>query len=721
MEHYIILAVISIALLVCYFLLINERKKRLEYYERAKVIANMMSDYVIIWTSNLRNLFVNQAAVQEFGLTEKNSIEDFVKKIFTTGSEEYFSSKTLVTAFNPLGNETLIPDRYNELKCVLWKSNIIYKHNRTTYILTVGTLKVNENSDFSLPDQLKEIPYKNYEIGLETVGAGLFYVYSKAGSNQILLSNSLINSLGLKRELIYTIDELTDLFVKPGNLDFYIKLEQILNGEILNCQLELQYEYEPSKYRFYVLRMMSLTSNKENGTEVLGVLLDTSVQQNSKHFDDYCDIEDPLTNFLNRRGFMLKGADFLKQCNQKGKSAVMIAFKINRLQKINTLFGLETGDNILKMYASALSGIAPKSAILGRLGPDDFVILAEHIPSANITRMVKEVTFIMESNCADTSLPALLKEQIRFMAAVCYYDGVDDVMTLYNKCSVTLFNRSEKETNNVYYFDESIEMQVCERELLEQELLDAYKSGEFELYYQPKFNVSTGDILGLEALIRWNHPRKGIMYPDEFIPIAEEMGLLSKIDDWGLRTACMQNKIWQKLGYKPLIVSVNVSKDQFFRGNIVDRVKDALLYSRLEPKYLELELTETMAFNDIAETKKILQELKELGVSISMDDFGTGFSCLSSLKELCIDLLKIDRSLITDIHENITSGYITKAIVDLAKAMHLEILAEGVENVGQLESLANLGCDFAQGYYFDKPLPAMEFERKYLLSSVKNI
>jgi EAL domain-containing protein (putative c-di-GMP-specific phosphodiesterase class I)/GGDEF domain-containing protein len=399
----------------------------------------------------------------------------------------------------------------------------------------------------------------------------------------------------------------------------------------------------------------------------------------------------------------------------------MIAFKINRLQKINTLFGLETGDNILKMYASALSGIAPKSAILGRLGPDDFVILAEHIPSANITRMVKEVTFIMESNCADTSLPALLKEQIRFMAAVCYYDGVDDVMTLYNKCSVTLFNRSEKETNNVYYFDESIEMQVCERELLEQELLDAYKSGEFELYYQPKFNVSTGDILGLEALIRWNHPRKGIMYPDEFIPIAEEMGLLSKIDDWGLRTACMQNKIWQKLGYKPLIVSVNVSKDQFFRGNIVDRVKDALLYSRLEPKYLELELTETMAFNDIAETKKILQELKELGVSISMDDFGTGFSCLSSLKELCIDLLKIDRSLITDIHENITSGYITKAIVDLAKAMHLEILAEGVENVGQLESLANLGCDFAQGYYFDKPLPAMEFERKYLLSSVKNI
>jgi EAL domain-containing protein (putative c-di-GMP-specific phosphodiesterase class I) len=141
----------------------------------------------------------------------------------------------------------------------------------------------------------------------------------------------------------------------------------------------------------------------------------------------------------------------------------------------------------------------------------------------------------------------------------------------------------------------------------------------------------------------------------------------------------------------------------------------------LEPKYLELELTETMAFNDIAETKKILQELKELGVSISMDDFGTGFSCLSSLKELCIDLLKIDRSLITDIHENITSGYITKAIVDLAKAMHLEILAEGVENVGQLESLANLGCDFAQGYYFDKPLPAMEFERKYLLSSVKNI
>ena len=219
--------------------------------------------------------------------------------------------------------------------------------------------------------------------------------------------------------------------------------------------------------------------------------------------------------------------------------------------------------------------------------------------------------------------------------------------------------------------------------------------------------------------MRWNHRTQGLIMPGEFIHIAEEMGIITKIDEWGMMQACMQNKIWQDKGYDPIKISVNMSQAQLYQTDVVASVKNALEESGVSPSCLEVELTETMAMIDIDRTVSILNALKKLGVSISMDDFGTGYSSLSSLKILPIDLLKVDRSLVYDIETNKTARCITKAIVDLGKAMNLTILAEGVENNNQRDILRELGCDVIQGFLYSRPQPAAVIEKNFLIPAME--
>lgn len=269
--------------------------------------------------------------------------------------------------------------------------------------------------------------------------------------------------------------------------------------------------------------------------------------------------------------------------------------------------------------------------------------------------------------------------------------------------------------SRVSEFTPDMESRMVENELLRSEMLDALKLGQFELYYQPKVSFKTGDILGVEALIRWHHPVKGFIPPCDFIPLAEQFAIITKIDEWGLITACRQCKQWQDMGLPPVKVSVNMSQAQFARTDVYASVTKALEVTGLEPKYLEIEVTETMAMTDVDRTVDVLGRIHELGVSISMDDFGTGYSSLASLKTIPFDVLKIDRSLVCDLNENDTSRRITGAIVAMGKALRMVVLAEGVETNEQSKLLGEIGCDLAQGYYFSKPLPASEIEAMLIL------
>jgi EAL domain-containing protein (putative c-di-GMP-specific phosphodiesterase class I) len=255
---------------------------------------------------------------------------------------------------------------------------------------------------------------------------------------------------------------------------------------------------------------------------------------------------------------------------------------------------------------------------------------------------------------------------------------------------------------------------------MESSLRKAFENNEFNLFFQPQIDIRTGDIKGVEALVRWQHPKLGLLTPSEFIPLAEETGLITQLDWWVLRTACKQNKLWQNQGMPTLRIAVNISSHQFSDERFVQSVKDILDDTGLDPNCLDLEITETMTM-DVEHTIPTLRQLHDLGVQISIDDFGTGYSSLNYLKMFSIDRLKIDQSFIRDINMNPSDANIVGTIIAMAHHLGLEVIAEGVEEKEQLRYLQVQRCNEVQGYYFSKPIPAVEFESHFaeLLNSVK--
>lgn len=259
------------------------------------------------------------------------------------------------------------------------------------------------------------------------------------------------------------------------------------------------------------------------------------------------------------------------------------------------------------------------------------------------------------------------------------------------------------------FFSNTLNEKAFERLQLEEHLRNALKNHEFELYYQPQVDLFENRIAKAEALIRWNHPVLGFVSPVDFIPIAEESGLIVELGEWILQTACFQAKEWLDNGVKDIRVSINVSSVQFKQTNLVDNVKNALALTGLPSNLLELELTESAVMSDVEDNIDRLQQLKNMGVTIAVDDFGTGYSSLSYLKKFPIDTLKIDRSFIVDIDNNENDAAIVKAIMLLAETMQLSVVAEGIETLEQLRVLDGYGCKYIQGYFFSRPLPYEAF------------
>ena len=278
-----------------------------------------------------------------------------------------------------------------------------------------------------------------------------------------------------------------------------------------------------------------------------------------------------------------------------------------------------------------------------------------------------------------------------------------------------MYHAKEAGRDSYYFFESEMNARAIERQSLEEDLRYAIERRELALHYQPKLNLATGAIIGAEALIRWRHPRRGLVPPGQFIPIAEDCGLIVPIGRWVLREACRQMRAWQLAGLAPLCVAINISAVELRAPDFVSSVRTMLTETGLEPRYLELELTETGLMEDsrlIKESRSfadVLKELKEIGVLLALDDFGTGYSSLSHLKRFPIDTLKIDRSFVRDLTTDEDDAGIVTAVIGMGKSLHMRVVAEGVETREQLAMLQEYGCPQGQGYYFSRPVPAVEF------------
>jgi len=292
---------------------------------------------------------------------------------------------------------------------------------------------------------------------------------------------------------------------------------------------------------------------------------------------------------------------------------------------------------------------------------------------------------------------------------VTYPDDGTDAETLLKKADVAMYHAKDTGRDSYQFFKSEMNVRAVERQSLEDSLRYAIERCEMSLRYQPKMDLATGTIIGVEALIRWCHPQRGLVPPGQFIAIAEDCGLIVPIGRWVLREACRQARVWQLAGLPPMCMAVNISAVELRAPGFVAGVRTILRETDLEPRYLELELTETVLMEDSRSVADVLKELKDVGVLLALDDFGTGYSSLSHLKRFPIDALKIDQSFVRDLTTDEDDAGIVTAVIGMGKSLHMRVVAEGVETREQLAMLQEYGCPQGQGYYFSRPVPAVDF------------
>jgi len=347
------------------------------------------------------------------------------------------------------------------------------------------------------------------------------------------------------------------------------------------------------------------------------------------------------------------------------------------------------------------------SDTVSRQGGDEFVVLLSEISHPeDASVMAKKILNALTSShsLGDTSLHITLS-----IGLSTYPEDGGDAETLLKNADTAMYQAKKNGRNNYQFYTKEMNIRAIERQNVEADLGFALERDEFVLHYQPKINLTTGQITGVEALVRWVHPNRGLVPPGEFIPIAEECGLIMPIDRWVLREACRQVKEWEGSGLQVVPVSVNISSLEFRSGDFVESLSAILKGTRLDPNYVELELTETVLMRRVESANAVLRALKGIGVRLAVDDFGTGYSSLSYLKKFPIDTLKIDQSFVRDISTDPDDAAIVTAIITMARSLKKCVVAEGVETEEQLQFLQAHGCEEAQGYYFSEPLNAKRF------------
>ncbi|MEG4211789.1 EAL domain-containing protein [Microcoleus sp. S13_B4] len=413
---------------------------------------------------------------------------------------------------------------------------------------------------------------------------------------------------------------------------------------------------------------------------------------------------DPLTGLPNRLLFNERLSLALASAHQNGEMLAVIFLDLDRFKNVNDTLGHPVGDLLLQSVSQRLSKCLRVGDSIARWGGDEFTVLLYNINTPEEATKICQV--IIQSLSSPFDFEGLeLYTKASLGIALAPYDG-EDAETLLKNADAAMYKAKQKGRNNYQFYTRAIGSKVSEDLNLENHLYKAIKKTEFVLHYQPQINLNTGKIVGMEALIRWDHPERGLISPDRFIPLAEETGLICQIDEWVMRTACLQNREWQLRGLPPMRIAVNLSARQFLQPHTVQIIAEILSETKLNPEYLEIEITESIAMTDVSFTLSVLQQLKDMGIHISLDDFGTGYSSLWSLKSFPLNNLKIDKSFVADLVTGSSGATIVKLAIGLGQGLNLQVIAEGVETAEQLAFLHSHQCDIGQGYFFSKPIPA---------------
>ncbi len=491
----------------------------------------------------------------------------------------------------------------------------------------------------------------------------------------------------------------TGLVVRLGQPDNLLVIKKPFEPvEILQCANALTRKWQNE---WHTRRQLS--SLEQEVTDSTAVIKLADVQL--RHFNTH----DSLTGLPNRAMLEELLAQALVKADADAKPLAVLFLNLDRFKLVNDSMGHRLGDEFLKEVAQRLKNIMRGDDTIARLGADEFVMMLGSVNGIDGAMSVAEralAALAPPLRIHDVILPCSASIGIAL-----YPTDASTVADLFSRADTAMQSAKQLGGNRVASFDFRMNTTFHAKMKLELDLRGALADGELELFYQPKVDTQSGAVHSAEALIRWRHPKRGLVPPGDFIPLAEECGLIAEIGEWVVREACRQARAWQLEGLPQLRIAVNLSPTQFRHGNLLAIMRAALDDAGLDARYLEVELTENTVMSDAEGSVAILEKLSEMGVLVSVDDFGTGYSSMSYLRRFPVDKLKIDRAFISEIVSRPDDASIVRAIVSLAHSLRLKVVAEGVETREQLEFLKSLGCDQYQGYYFSPAVPAADFAK----------
>ncbi|MGE5630108.1 MAG: EAL domain-containing protein [Caulobacteraceae bacterium] len=558
-------------------------------------------------------------------------------------------------------------------------------------------------------NSLKE-EHELLRITLSSIGDGVIATNAKGDITFMNHVAELLTGVAEKDSVGKPISEALNIIDTENGLKYDIPVEDVLaNNSMVNFNDLYMLVSEEGSQHLILGSASPVRSNDGQTKGVLVVFQDISEKKIAEETIKYHEYYDSLTDLPNRKLFHEYLNTALENAYINDNKLAVLIIDLDYFKNINDTLGHHIGDKLLQQVSRRLVKVLNQNDVLARMGGDEFTVLMPQIHGAEQAyRLARKVLEMLGQifNIDEHELYVTAS-----IGVAIYPNDGSESSVIMKHADMALYTAKENGRNTYQSYVVVDDEKVIEKFSLTKDLRTAIERNEMTLYYQPKVDSATGEVIGMEALVRWMHPERGIISPGVFIPIAEETGIIRKLDEWVLRTACIQFKNLTGINNKPMRLSVNLSAYQFRHHNLVDTIAQVLVETGFEPHLLELEITETTAMENIDFTIKTLKKLNEMGVNISIDDFGTGYSSLNYLRTFPIHLLKIDRSFVSDMIKNTNTKAIVKSIIDVAHSLKLKVTAEGVETVEQLTLLKQMSCDELQGYLISKPLPLNELKK----------
>lgn len=548
---------------------------------------------------------------------------------------------------------------------------------------------------------------ERYRVAMEGAADGLWDYDIQ--EDKAFFSNRCSEILGYKGKEIPDDFEVWTSLIHPDYKEKCINsINDHLKGKTLFYSQEYKMKMKSGEYKWVLSRGKAMWDKHGKPIRMAGSLTDISERKKNEEAINNMAYHDSLTGLPNRSMFYNVLSDTLNKAERNGNRACLLFLDLDDFKSVNDTLGHVYGDQVLKMIGQMLKHTIEENAIIARLSGDEFVVLFPRIDG------IKEIEEYAKAILQLFQQPVSFEDHEIYITLsigiAMYPDDGTDAETLIRNADIAMYCAKERGKNNYQLYNGEMDTKIVRKLMLESNLRYAIKNREFKVYYQPIIDIESGAITGMEALVRWIRSNGEIVPPMDFIPMAEETGLIVPIGEYVLRTACKQNRDWQNAGFAPIRMSVNMSPRQFQQPDLIDKIKEILADTGLEPNLLSLEITESVTMNDLDLTIKTIEKLRNMGIEVSLDDFGTGYSSLNYLRKLPIDTLKIDKAFVRDLTEKSGEVTIIKAIIMLAHSMNLKVVAEGVENHNQFSFLKGQNCDMVQGFLFSRPLPSSQVE-----------